>query len=198
MIYKGRLVFMGWDNPWVLSTGNGDIDIRKPIDEILVRLDGQLAEHNNGKNFYSIWQDNNSKFRYSYNAMCLNKVDEFGFSNVQAYLENGLVWLSGRLVEIYAEGSSLKIVADPSEKVFGVYFTKDNYCAVSDEDARGICKPGGTDCCVFLGMGATGFQCLKFAGPTARMLLDRLAQDTIRAKRIGNCEVLGRKDQSTS
>ena len=88
----------------------------------------------------------------------------------------------------------MKFVADASEQVFGVYFTDGNSCEVPSDAEKTFCKAGQHDCCIFLSAGTGGFHCEKFNSPLARMLLDRLAKGAIRASRIGNCALLGRKE----
>ncbi len=138
-----------------------------------------------------------SEFKVKYDSVrhaYLEKVGEFGGINIQAFFDDALVWLSGRMVTIKIEdGKQIKITADKSEKVFGVYFTHNNTCEVPAGAEKTVCKIRQQDCCVFLISGGYGFQCGKFNPPLARVLLDQLAEGKMRAKRIGNCTVLGRK-----
>lgn len=91
------------------------------------------------------------------------------------------------------DGVELKIGADSSEEVFGVYYVEPgNWCEVPAEAEHYICKVGESDCCIFLSLGEHGFRCQKF-GHLASGLLDLLAHGNIIASRIGNCEVIGRK-----
>jgi hypothetical protein len=124
----------------------------------------------------------------------LEKPENSGFFNVNAYLESALVWLSGRVVEIEIDNTSLKIEADKSDEVYGLYFTHNNSCKIPEGVEKTICKIGETNCCIFISGGSDGFSCQKFNDLTARVLLDRLAKKEIRANRIGNCTLLGRKD----
>ena len=121
-------------------------------------------------------------------------------SNVHVCLDEALGWLSGRLVEIEIEdGKQVKFSADASEEVFGVYFTGEgNSCKIPNGAVKAVCKIGQRDCCIFLSAGADGFNCEKFNSPMVRMLLDRLAKGTMRASRIGNCALLGRKKREAA
>lgn len=198
--FKGMLLYMGWFNrPWNLITENGEVDLWPAIDKFLVSLDGMLADHDWTKNSYILRADESSEYRFKYilgESILLEKLEGFGMSNVYAYLEGFLAWLSGRMVDIEIEdGNQIKFMANTDESVHGVYFVGEgNSCEIVDGDERNVCKMGQHDCCIFLTIGAGGFFCEKFSGPTARILLDRLAKGSIRASRIGSCEILGRKE----
>ena len=200
---KGRLQYGGWFNyPWKLVTKNGDIDLWPIIDKFLISLNGKRAEHNRECNGYILAADENSEFQFKYipdEYVLLEKVDGFGGSNVHFYLEQALVFLSGRMVEIeIEEGKEIKLMADKAEKVYGVYFVDDgNCCKVPKGDEKTICKVGQPDCCIFVSIGGDGCYCEKFNGPLARELLDRLAKGKTSATRIGSCELLGRKARKT-
>lgn len=197
---KGRLLYMGWFNrPWKLvMEGGAEIDLWPIIDKFLVSLNGKRANHERTRDGYTLSVDESSEFRLEYvtgQYVFLQKTESFGKSNVHAYLDDALGWLSGRLVKVEIEnGKQIKFTADKSEKVFGVYFTEEgNSCKVSSDAVKTVCRVGQHDCCIFLSACADGFHCEKFNSPLARMLLDRLAKGTIRASRIGNCAILGRK-----
>lgn len=197
--FKGRLLYMGWFNlPWKLVTDNGDIDIWPIVEKFFISISGKLADHKRERESYTLSTSESSEFRFNYipgKEVLLEKIKGFGFSNVFAYIDDSLIWLSGRLVEIEVEDDKyVKFAADTSEKVFGVYFSGDgNSCEVPPGSEKTICKIMQHDCCIFTTASADGFHCEKFNGPIARMLLDRLAKGTIRASRIGNCTNLGRK-----
>ena len=199
---RGRLQYVGWFNrPWKVLTDNGEIDLWPIIDKFLTSLNGKNAEHEQKREGYILKTDKKSEFQFKYvpgEYVTLEKTTGFGMSNVHAYLDNALVWLSGRLIEIkIKDGKELQITADKSEKVFGVYFCDDgNSCEVPKGAEDTICKLGKSDCCIFLTMGLGNFYCEKFSGPTARVLLDRLAKKNMNASRIGNCTVLGRKEKT--
>jgi len=193
---KGRLMFLGWQNkPWRLVTDQGDVDLWPIVERFFVGLNGKLAAHKEEIDGYVLSADAASEFRFKYDVIWLRKDDGTAGSNVEAYFERALVWLSGRMVEIEISDTELKLMADKSEKVFGVHFTGEgNSCGVSEDVAQTICRIGQEDCCIFVSAGGEGFSCEKFNDSTARYLLDRLAKGTIRAKRIGSCAVLGRKE----
>lgn len=202
---KGRLLYMGWSNlPWKLVTDDSEIDLWPIIDKFLTSLNGKRANHEEARDGYTLFADDASKFQFKYipgKYVLLEKLEGFGMSNVYSYLNTALGWLSGQLVEIEIEdGKRVKFTADTSEKVFGVYFVDEgNSCEVSSNVVKTVCKIGQHDCCIFLLVGGTdGFRCEKFSGPTARMLLDRLAKGTIRASRIGSCTLLGRKEREAA
>ena len=195
---KGRLYYMGWLLPWKLVTNDGEIDLWPVIDKFLASLNGKRADHEQTRDGYTLSADEASDFKLTYTpgeCAFLEKSEGFGLSNVNAYLSSALVGLSGRLVEIEIEdGKQIKLTADKSEEVYGVYFAdRGNSCELPSGVEQTVCKIGQPDCCIFLVAGDDDFYCEKFSGPTARMLLDRLAKGTIRASRIGNCALIGRK-----
>ncbi|MDD5625742.1 MAG: hypothetical protein PHG83_01080 [Patescibacteria group bacterium] len=187
------MLYMGWKNfPWKLVTDNGEVDLWPVVDEFLASLNNKRAKYEGS----SIVADESSKYKFKY-APCEYVVlaEDSGILNVRACLDNDLIWLSGRKVEIEIEdGKQMKFVADKSEEVLGVYFMGGgNSCEVPKGMEQTVCKCGQSDCCIFLTIGTGGFRCEKFSGPMARLLLDRLAKGTIRASRIGNCSIIGRK-----
>lgn len=195
----GTLLYMGWFNhPWRLATREGDVDLWPPVETFLVSLNGKPAAHDWKLESYTLAADDASEFQFAYvpgERVLLEKVNGFGVSNVYAYLDEALRFISGRLVHIEIEdGVRLYFSADPSEEVFGVYFRgHGNSCEVPRGAERTICKIGEPDCCIFLACTAGGFTCEKFNGPIARMLLDHLAENATNARRIGNCAIRGRK-----
>lgn len=200
---KGRLQYLGWfHRPWKIITDEGETDLWPIMDSFLSSLAGERASHRRGTEDYALFADPNSGYRLTYEPdklVLLETADESGMLNVHAYLDEVLVWLSGRMVEIEIDETekSFKAAADPAEQVFGVYFTGDgNSCGIPDGAERTVCKMGeGKETCIFLSFGSGGFYCEKFSGSTARLLLDRLAEGTIKAGRIGNCAVLGREEE---
>ena len=201
--FKGRWLYMGWSNPpWRLVVDNGEIDLWPIIDKFLTSLNGKRADHKQERDGYTLAADKSSEFQFKYvpgEYILLEKPENIGVSNVHAYLDNALVWLSGRMVEIeIQDGKQIKFTADKSEKVFGVYFVDGNSCEIPDGAEKTVCKIGQSDCCIFLLGTTNGFQCGKFGGSIARMLLDRLAKGEMRSSRIGNCAILGRKEQGVA
>lgn len=205
--FRGRLLYTGWFNlPWKMTaekTQNSQSDLWPIVEKFFISLNGKRADHKRTHDGYTLFADESSDLQFEYvpgECAVLNITKSVGISNVYAYLNDFLYWLSGRLVEVEVEdGEQMKFYADTSEKVFGVYFVGEgNSCEVPSGAEKSVCKAGQRNCCVFLSWrwqpGFEGFQCEKFSGPLARTLLDRLAKGTIRARRIGNCAVLGRKE----
>lgn len=197
MKLEGRLMYMGWTKlPWTLETNDGEIDLWPVIEEFFVSINGKKAEHKRTKDSYVLFADENSEMEFTYISgqyVLLKSVDGIGMSNVNAHLNESLIWLSGRLIKVEFElGKRIKISADESEEVHGVYRIEgSNACEVCKGDERIVCKIGQPDCCIFLTMGVEGFYyCEKFSGMLARELLYRLVHGDIRATRIGNCKLL--------
>lgn len=201
IVLKGRLHFLGWFiSPWKLTTEDGqEIDFWPKIEDVLKSLNGKGADQYRNKDSYILVANKSAVFKLEYKpgeSLALVKKNSFAFSNVQAYIEESLIWLSGRLVKVELENHRLSISADPSENVLGVYFTGEgNSCKIPAGAEETVCKIGqGKETCIFTAVSGGGFLCEKFSGPTARMLLSRFAAGTMNAGRIGNCTVLGRKD----
>lgn len=206
---KGRLEFLGWTHrPWKLVTGADDVDLWPLFESAWKVLNGREATMDVELDSFVLRPDPSSPIRFQYrpgqSPLLVKKEgfgmskEGFGMSNVAAYLEEALVSLDGRQVEVsYEIGQpDITIAADPTEEVFGLYFTGEgNSCAIPQGAEQTICKiDREADACIFVLMGADGFSCKKFNGPMARVLLDRLAKSAIRARRIGNCALLGRKE----
>lgn len=195
---KGRLLYMGLSNrPWKLVTDFNETDLWPLVNVFLSSLNGKCADHKQEQDSYTLAANENSEFKFNYFSdrhAILQKTKGVGMSNVYAYLDDALIWLSGRMVEIEIEnGKRIKFIADESEKVYGVYFVNGNSCEIPDGAEKTVCKIGQRDCCIFPVAGAGGFQCTKLSS-SARTFLDNLAKGRMRASRIGNCTVLGRKE----
>jgi hypothetical protein len=65
----------------------------------------------------------------------------------------------------------------------------------NDEDAKKICKPGTTDCCVWLVMGQRGWECVYHNKMSVMSLVRRFEAGDTRAKRDG-CELIKNFDPS--
>ncbi len=204
MKIKGRLFYMGWFNrPWNLLVKDGTkVDLWPIVDKFLESLNGQFSDHKQGADSYILRFDKKSDFKLEYlrdELIILKRDGGFGFSNVHAYLDTALVWLSGRMINIEIEDKKrIKFFADKSEKVLSLCLSGNSSSYMIPEGVeKTICKIGQPDCCIFPAISPEGFECRKFSGPIARDLLDRLAKGTIRASRIGNCEIGKRKKENT-
>ncbi|QQG45964.1 MAG: hypothetical protein HYY55_03210 [Candidatus Niyogibacteria bacterium] len=200
----GILEFSGsWLNrPWALIQQDGStIDLYPLIDEMLLKMNGKSAEHDQGRESYGLMLNDSAEMVVKYESdgvAVLEKPGGFGMSNIGAYLPSALTWLSGRKVEIEFNDNGFKIAADPSEQVFGVkFFGRGNSCRIPEGVEDSICKVGTSDCCIFAAAGSDGFTCEKFSGSTAEMLLNRHFKGTMRASRVGNCALVGREEDDT-
>jgi hypothetical protein len=192
----GKLFFMGWDNhPWRLFTDEGDVDLWPFVEQLFLSLHMATVSHCREKESYTLERDKASPYIFNHPMLWASVPHKFEAFNVRAYLEEILIWLSGRMVVVEIGENGFKISADPSEEVHGVLFVKEggNACRIAEGDLALICKVGTPDGCVFCAVGAGGFVCEKFDGSMARYLLDRLAKKQMRATRIGNCAVRGRE-----
>ena len=205
---KGRLLFMGWFNrPWKLVTDAGEeIDLYPIFHNFLLSINNKRVSQKEEREGYTLCADEKSVYKFEYYPeeepvlILKHATDKWGgVSNIGFYLEHTLSWLSGRKVEIEIEdGKSINYFADKTEEVLGLYFVHGNTCKVPEGVEKTVCKVNQKDCCIFLTMSPDGFECEKFYDHLARQLLDRLAKGQMRATRIGNCAILGRKEQKTS
>ncbi len=193
---KGRLLYVGWFNrPWTLVMEDKEIDLWPVVDKFFTMLNGKRAKHEWESDGYSLMEDKKSHLRFKYvpNEYVLLE-EPRSFANVHAYLDKSLVWLSGRMVEIEITAKEMKINADKSEEVMGVYRSKKNgLCEVPRGVSLRVCKLGQPDRCIFFSMVKGVFHCEKFNGWSARISLNRLAKSSSSERRslIGSCEILG-------
>lgn len=169
------------------------------MERIFLSLSGKRVSHKRELESYTLLLDPNSDSQLKYEPdklLVLEATEGFGWSNIYAYLNDALIWLDGRMVDIEISDEGLKICADKTEKVFGVYFTSGNSCKIPKDAENTVCKTGQEkEACIFVSLDQDGFYCEKFSDMTARTLLDRLAKGTLNAGRIGNCALLGRKEE---
>ncbi|MFC1651702.1 hypothetical protein ACFL24_00905 [Patescibacteria group bacterium] len=204
MNYRGHLYHLTLENCKLITEEGEEIDLYPIIDKFLSSIDGKNASHEEGKASYTLCVDSDSEFIYHYDSdpdneklRGLQKTSGIGWSNVDAHLDMIMIWINGRLINIKISEDQLHIEADPSEEVFGVYFVEGNFCAVPEGAEETICKIGqNKETCIFSSWDSgTGWGCLKFDPYLARQLLDRLAKGKINAGRIGDCALLGRKEE---
>lgn len=200
---KGTLRFISFFEPILIKEADGfEYDLLPKYFKFFSDYNGKRITDNQQRAMMEIRADENSEWELEFKAdkdtvlIWRNQVGGLkGGSNIHAYLSMTMQELNGRSIMVTVNDTGIKIEADPAEKVFGVYYTGEgNSCAVEDEDALRICKPRTADCCVFLALSADGFECRKFDSYMARNILDRVGKKQMNATRIGNCEVLGRKE----
>ena len=205
-IFEGKLRFLGWRNrPWLLSADDGrQIDLWPYFVKALTNLNGKSAKMEQGRDNslsgISFKLDKSSEFKVEFKvgvATAMVKKEGIGWSNIIAYVENTLQAINGRQVIVKIRNNySFFIEADPTEKVFGLYYTHNNSCSIPNHEAMEICQVGkGAHSCIFASVTGDGFECQKFDPPIARMILDRMARSMIGARRIGNCAILGRVER---
>ncbi len=200
-ISEGKLEFFGWwHRPWLIKAKDDEkIDIWPRFENVLKNLNGKSAKMKLDGSSISFEQDDASGLLLEFKSdavdffAIIRQKEGFGFSNIIAYVGDVMQAINGRQVIVETTNNSFSIKADPTEWVFGLYYTRDNSCLISNNEAMKICLIGnGADSCAFAVVTGDGFECQKFNPPTARMILNRLADGTFNAKRIGNCALLGR------
>ncbi|MBU6370798.1 MAG: hypothetical protein KGH93_03070 [Patescibacteria group bacterium] len=201
MKLNGRLEFLGLLTGCAVSTEKGKTDLMAEIESLLARLNGkQVSQEFKDGRGYKIFSDDTTDEKLKHESVPEYRlallVGPTGGVNIYAYLELSLMALNGRSVNAEITDTSFEIAGDPSEKVHGVHFTDGNSCAVSEETRESVCKMGKPGCCIFLAYSPEGFACQKFNSPIARVILERHAEGRMRASRIGNCAILGRKEKA--
>lgn len=198
---SGKLEYLGWDRPWMV----GERDVSRLFWETAACLKDRLATQTYSRDGYALTADPLAGMKLEHEGRGsrpgLFKEDgSFGFTNVAAYLEMALWRLNGRTVNVMcAPEAVFSIEAAAFEQVPEVRYYDGNMSRGSpdagpnDEFVRRVCKPSTVDCCIFLTAGADGFACAKFSGWLTQSLLDRKAEGTLRATRIGNCRNIGRE-----
>lgn len=69
------------------------------------------------------------------------------------------------------------------EKIVGDWSTE---VKLSADEAKDICRLGqGEECCAFLVMSPTGFECIRLSYPNNGIIFDRLEKGTMNAKGKG-------------
>lgn len=194
---KGKLEFISLFKPIMI----GETDLREYLFNFFENLNGKKSKMIYSMNSFGIVLDENSDQVIEYKKaddslliILVNADGSFGMSNIVAHLPDMLQRLNGMNVIASITDDKFDITDDPEEEVFGLYYTRNNCCKISDDNVKKVCKVGEKDCCIFVSTSSEGFECLKFDSHTAGMLLDRHSKNEMNATRIGNCKILGRKE----
>ena len=199
-ILKGKLEFISFWQPIKLITETKELDLRDEYFQVLENLNGKPARMDCHMNDITVRADEDSEYDIKFEKddvkdtilMILDKRNDFGFSNLGAYIPDMLQRLNGMQVIVTVNDQSIGIEHDETEKVFEINYTNNNSCKIPDNKVKEICKIGEDDCCIFCTTGSNGFMCEKFNSHMASHLLNRFSEGTMRANRIGNCKIVGR------
>jgi hypothetical protein len=195
---KGKLEFTSIFNIIKLTAENGEvIDLRDYIFNVLSNLNGKKISLDSHKMFY-LREDSLSKSVLEYEnkgkSISIWSNHGTGIENIEFWLSSTMQEFNNRDIIIEITDNGISITPNPDEKVFGLYYTGEgNCCKIEEGKEKAVCKVGTTDCCIFLVMGSKGFECAKFDTFTSRNLLGRHSKNEMKASRIGNCALLGRK-----
>jgi hypothetical protein len=200
---KGKLEFISFWHPIKLETKNGEIDLRDEYFQVFKNLNGKPAKMKGKMNSLTVLGDKKSEYLLKFEkndtkdtiSILLEKRNGFGMSNLGSYVPNMLQRLNGMQVILKITKNSINVAYDPDYEVFELNYTRNNSCKIPDDKVKEICKIGEDGCCIFCTVGSNGFECQKFDSYMARNLLDRYAEGTMRANRIGNCKVIGRIEE---
>jgi hypothetical protein len=202
-LLRGKIEFTSFFDPikLIFSTGPG-MDLRDFIFPTFDKLRSRSVSMNCKIDLFELKKDPSSIYKLDYEndeeGICIWIVSEKASSNIEAYFSSTLQTLNGRniVVEIGNEYESIKVYPDENENVMGLYYTDCNMCDIPEDKVKSICKPGSEETCIFLTVSGKGFQCSKFDSYFSRLLLSRHIGGTLNAKRIGDCKILGRKENS--
>lgn len=201
---EGKIEFLGWWNrPWRLTTDDGkEFDLWTFFENLFQKLNNKPTSMKEEMESFTLFTDEKSdsdlifEDRSDSCAVLLKNRERFGFSNLIAFLEDTFHRINGRKIIVKIEYQKISFAAVPMEGIFGLYFTEGNSCRIPEGKENKICKIGqGAETCIFTSISGRGFMCEKFNSYMARMLLDRLAKGNINARRVGNCALLGRKEE---
>ncbi len=202
MQINGRLVYMGPGRSCILKVhGKSELDLWPMIKKFIVSLNGKGINYHQTHDEFVLSMSKTSCFilkciTKSNTVLTMKRFKNRQFitcdDSIVESLNHVLCFLSGRLVKINIEnGKQMSLVADESEKVFGVYSINDTDCEVPPGYEKTICKVSGPDRCIFLFKDVNGFICHKFDFKVASIRLGDLDNGNIGAgNRIGNCKLL--------
>jgi hypothetical protein len=196
--FTGKLVFHGWDAPWLVFGDTGANDLSPAFWELAERLKGEPTTLSYDLGMIRLGADPVSDFDLLFEeiggGIIVKKRDGLGFSNVAAYLEWAMQAMNARDVIAIVSDEAIVLTAVDPPGTFGVYYKGEgNQAEIPPGAERTVCKIGdGKETCIFLTCGPDGFRCGKFCGPTHRLLLHRHFNGEMQAGRIGGCRILGR------
>ncbi len=195
---EGKLEFTSLFDPIKLFTTEGEVDLREYYFDFFEKLNGKKASMDYDNNSIEIKADDNStkaiKYQNEGASIIIVLINSTSMSNIGAHLPSTLQTLNGRKVIVSVSENCIKMTNDPDEIVYGLYYTHDNDCKIPDDKIEELCKPGTDAACIFCTVSANGFECKKFNTYFARQILYRYSEKTLRAARIGDCAILGRKE----
>lgn len=200
-VYEGRLEYLGWFRPWLVTNAAGSFELNSVFWEVAERLKGKPTAMPLEPDNFGLRLDPSSEYDCLFaevgSAIIIKRREKFGFSNVTAYLSTMLCNLNGREIIAAVSDEGFTVFANPMETVPAIFRRNDdtgNSIGLNDEQVSTFCRPGTAEACIFLTASARGFECAKFADGLTRLLLDRKAEGTMRASRIGNCRCAGWED----
>jgi hypothetical protein len=199
MEISGKMEFVSMFKCITMDLSGEEIDLRDVIFKVLDKLNGRKVTMDCKMNDISIYADDDSKYTMLYEnkgdaiLMILSKPD--GMQNLGTYIPHLLQNLNGRNIVVSFSDDELTICGDQTVKTHEMWYTHDNLCRIEEPDIKTVCKPGTADACIFMSVGVNGFECMKFSHMAA-IVLERKSNGTMRASRIGDCTLMGRKEET--
>ncbi len=212
-VYKGKLDFRGmWDLPIFITTSKGElVDISVIVYNFFKQnhnVEAVTVEERELLSFKIMKSNKVIKYTREFKGNDLKKfgistesLDGISWTNTNAQLEYFFMGANNRNIVLELDESfrgELTLKVDKfDDDVPTVFYSSGNKAVlVGDQKPEEICKPGTTDCCIFLVASGNGFECVKFDGYTSRLLLDRYSKGKMNSTRIGNCKCAGRLSNS--
>jgi len=189
MKIKGELRYLGWNNDGIMITGvEKTLDLKptiifhlttfhhKPIQSRLTI--GGLVIKSPG---FEIKDVSNEDF----NTVILNDDTADGIIRT---IEMLLIMFNGLKVTFGAElGKYLYFSSDFDDVPLKLRIASGASCNIPKGAEKNICQIGTTNCCAFVSFSQGKFRCEKFNPSLALEILNRVYNNDMNAKRIGNC-----------
>lgn len=198
IVIEGRLEYLGWERPWSVIGERDTVDLSAAFWQVAAKLKGRptsmpVEPDNFGLRFDAASPCDCDFDEVGSGIIIASKTD-FKFANVFSYCSSILCSLNGRQVIASVEEESFTVFANPMHDVPALLRKLDdrgNMIGLDDKTAKARCKPCTVDACIFLTVGAGGFECAKFADGLTRTIIDMRARGAMRATRIGDCRCAG-------
>lgn len=201
VVIEGVLEYLSWNRYWSVTAEDRVADLAEHFWQVAQRLQDQPVNLDMKPGSFTLRADPASEWVLEFDEVgsgiiIVRQGATFGFTNVLSYLEAILCNINAQEVIASIEDDSFTVFANPTTQASypGLMRPREvrgNSIPISDEIVKTRCGAGTADACIFITASADGFACEKFNGSLTRMLLDRKAQGTMRASRIGNCRIDG-------
>lgn len=123
--FSGRLIFLGADKPWWLSTNeNGQVNLRPIFEKKFLELRREKVVFSAKTDCLSLKKDRQSEILFDCYKIdgkvipALINLKKVGTMSIMPHTRDVLWEINGRMVDFVADENGISITADPSEKIF--------------------------------------------------------------------------------